>query len=243
MRGSRVQSVSNELSGERVDIVLWDDNPAKFVVNAMAPAEVLSIVVDEDSHSMDVAVDEEKLSQAIGRGGQNVRLASELTGWELNVMSQEQAEEKTDRESDESQGMFMEALDVDDELAAVLVNEGFSTLEEVAYVPVHEMLEIDGFDEDIVEELRTRARDALLTRAIAAEEQLDSTEPAADLLEMEGMDRELAFTLAGKGIRTMEELAELAVDDLTELAGIDDARAGTLIMTARAPWFAEQESQ
>ena len=243
MRGSRVQSVSNELSGERVDIVLWDDNPAKFVVNAMAPAEVLSIVVDEDNHSMDIAVDEDKLSQAIGRGGQNVRLASELTGWELNVMSQEQAAEKTDREAEESHAMFMEALDVDEDLAAVLVSEGFSTLEEVAYVPAQEMLEIDGFDEDIVEELRTRARDALLTRAIVAEEELDSAEPAADLLNMEGMDRELAFKLAGKGVRTMEQLAELAVDDLTEMAGIDDERAGTLIMTAREPWFAEQSSQ
>ncbi len=243
MRGSRVQSVSNELSGERVDIVLWDDNPAKFVVNAMAPAEVLSIVVDEDNHSMDIAVDEDKLSQAIGRGGQNVRLASELTGWVLNVMSQEQAAEKTDREAEESHAMFMEALDVDEDLAAVLVSEGFSTLEEVAYVPAQEMLEIDGFDEDIVEELRTRARDALLTRAIVAEEELDSAEPAADLLNMEGMDRELAFKLAGKGVRTMEQLAELAVDDLTEMAGIDDERAGTLIMTAREPWFAEQSSQ
>lgn len=243
MRGSRVQSVSNELSGERVDIVLWDDNPAKFVVNAMAPAEVLSIVVDEDNHSMDIAVDEDKLSQAIGRGGQNVRLASELTGWELNVMSEEQASEKTDRESEESQVMFMEALDVDEDLAAVLVSEGFSTLEEVAYVPAQEMLEIDGFDEDIVEELRTRARDALLTKAIVAEEELDSAEPADDLLNMEGMDRELAFKLAGKGVRTMEDLAELAVDDLTEMAGIDDKRAGALIMTAREPWFADQSSQ
>jgi N utilization substance protein A len=243
MRGSRVQSVSNELAGERVDIVLWDDNPAQFVINAMAPAEVQSIIVDEDSHGMDMAVEEEKLSQAIGRGGQNIRLASELTGWELNVMTEDQAVEKTEQESESTRTDLMEALGVDEELAEVLVEEGFTTLEEVAYVPTQEMLEIAGFDEEIIEELRSRARDALLTLAIAEEEQLDSTEPAEDLLNMDGMDEDLAFRLAGKGVSTMEDLAELSVDDLTEMAGIEDERAGELIMTARAPWFAEEEDQ
>ncbi len=243
MRGSRVQSVSNELAGERVDIVLWDDNPAQFVINAMAPAEVEGIVVDEDSHSMDIAVDEEKLSQAIGRGGQNVRLASELTGWELNVLSEEDVIDKEEQESVALQARFMDALDVDGDLAAVLVSEGFSTLEEVAYVPTQEMMEIEGFDEEIVEELRSRARDSLLTQAIAVEEKVDSSAPAKDLLEMEGMDEDLAFRLAAKGVRTMEDLAELSVDDFTEIAAIETDQAGELIMTARAPWFADEESQ
>lgn len=242
MRGSRVQSVSNELAGERVDIVLWDGNPAQFVINAMSPAEVVSIVVDEDSHSMDIAVAEDKLSQAIGKGGQNVRLASELTGWELNVMTESQAQEKIGQEAEALQVLFMEQLEVDEEISAILVREGFASLEEVAYVPMQEMLEVQEFDAEIVDALRTRARDALLAQAIAAEEQVGNIEPAQDLLTMEGMDEDLAFALAGKGVRTMEDLAELAVDDLTEMTDIDDERAAKLIMTARAPWF-ENENQ
>lgn len=241
MRGSRVQSVSNELAGERVDIVLWDDNPAQFVINAMSPAEVVSIVVDEDSHTMEVAVAEDKLSQAIGKGGQNVRLASELTGWHLNIMTESQAEAKSGLEQETLQNMFMKHLGVDEEIAAILVREGFSSLEEVAYVPVHEMLEVGEFDEEIVEELRSRARDALLTRAIAAEEQISHAEPAEDLLGMEGMDEDLAFVLAGKGVATMEDLAELSVDDLVEMTGLNADRAAKLIMTARAPWFSKEQ--
>ena len=240
MRGSRVQTVSTELSGERVDIILWDDNPAQFVVNAMSPAEVVSIVVDEDAHSMDVAVNTEQLSQAIGRGGQNVRLASELTGWTLNVMDEAQAEEKSEAEAQTLQQLFMEHLDVDEEIAAILVQEGFSSVEEVAYVPTQELLEVEEFDEAMVEELRGRARDVLITRAIVSEEQLGDTEPAQDLLEMDGMDRELAYVLAGRGVVTMEDLAEQSVDELMEIDGMDEARAGSLIMTARAPWFAEE---
>lgn len=243
MRGSRVQAVSNELAGERVDIINWSDNPAQFVVNAMSPADVVSIIVDEESGSMDVAVGEEQLSQAIGRGGQNVRLASQLTGWELNVMTESQADEKSEQEAERLQGLFMEQLDVDEEVAAILVQEGFSSLEEVAYVPPQEMLEIEEFDETIVEELRNRARDVLLLRAIANEEQLEDSEPAEDLLTMDGMDRELAFTLAGRGIRTMEDLAEQSVDEMMEIDGMDEERAAALIMTARAPWFAEEEEQ
>jgi len=242
MRGSRVQSVSNELAGERIDIILWDDNPAQFVINAMSPAEVLSIVMDEDRHSMDIAVAEEKLSQAIGRGGQNIRLASQLTGWDLNVMNEEQAADKSEAEAAELQNMFMENLDVDEEVAVILVQEGFSSIEEVAYVPTSEMTQIEEFDEDIVEELRARARDALLTKAIASEEQVTG-EPAEDLLSMDGMDKELAFNLAAQGICTMEDLAEQAVDDLVELVGLEAERAGELIMTARAPWFAEQADE
>jgi transcription termination/antitermination protein NusA len=241
MRGSRVQTVSTELSGERVDIILWDDNPAQFVVNAMSPAEVVSIVVDEDSHSMDVAVNTEQLSQAIGRGGQNVRLASELTGWTLNVMDEAQAEEKSEAEAQSLQKLFMEQLDVDEEIAVILVQEGFSSVEEVAYVPTQELLEVEEFDEGMVEELRGRARDVLITRAIVSEEQLGDAQPAQDLLEMEGMDRELAFVLAGRGVVTMEDLAEQSVDELMEIEGMDEERAGSLIMTARAPWFAEEE--
>ncbi len=241
MRGSRVQTVSTELAGERVDIILWDENPAQFVINAMSPAEVVSIVVDEDKHSMDVAVANDQLSQAIGRGGQNVRLASQLTGWELNVMDEQQAAEKSEEEMKILTNLFKEDLDVDEEVAVILVQEGFSTVEEIAYVPNSELLQIEEFEEDIVEELRGRARDVLLTRAIASEENIGGSRPADDLLEMEGMDEDLAFTLAGKGIVTMEDLAEQAIDDLMEIDGMDEERAGKLIMTARAPWFAEEE--
>lgn len=240
MRGSRVQAVSNELGGERVDIVLWDDNPAQLVINAMAPADVASIVLDEETHSMDVAVAEENLAMAIGRSGQNVRLASELTGWELNVMTEEDAQEKHQSEVGSVIDTFINHLDVDEDVAEVLVDEGFTTLEEVAYVPVDEMLEIDGFDEDIVEELRKRAKDALLNLAIASEEKLDNAEPAQDLLEMEGMDKHLAYLLAAQGVITMEDLAEQSIDDLLDIEGLDEERAATLIMTARAPWFAEE---
>ena len=237
MRGSRVQSVSNELAGERIDIIMWDENPAQFVINAMSPAEVLSIVVDEETGSMDIGVEEEKLSQAIGRSGQNVKLASELTRWELNVMTESQAEEKNEQESRVLQNLFMEQLDVDEEVAVILVQEGFSSVEEIAYVPPKELTEIEEFDEEIVEELRGRARDALLTQAIASEEEFSQVEPAADLLEMEGMDKELAYKFAAKGIVTQEDLAEQSVDDLLEFAGLDEDRAAELIMTARAPWF------
>ncbi|MFN3882894.1 MAG: transcription termination factor NusA [Nitrincola lacisaponensis] len=241
MRGSRVQAVTNELGGERVDIVLWDDNPAQLVINAMAPAEVASIVIDEDSHSMDVAVAEEALAMAIGRNGQNVRLASEMTGWKLNVMSEAEAQEKHQSEVGRVLALFMDHLDADEELAQVLVEEGFTSLEEVAYVPVDEMLEIDGFDEEIVEALRARAKDALLNLAIASEEQLEASEPAEDLLNMDGMDRALAFQLAAKGVITMEDLAEQSVDELTEIEGLDEERAAALIMTARAPWFSDSQ--
>jgi len=237
MRGSRVQAVSNELAGERIDIVLWDENPAQFVINSMAPADVISIVVDEESESMDIAVAEDQLSQAIGRGGQNVKMASDLTGWTLNIMSESAAETKSEEESERAQKVFMDALDVDEELAAILVQEGFTTIDEVAYVPVSEMLEIEEFDEGIIEELRQRAKDVLLTRAISSEE---LTEPEQDLLEMEGMDEETAKRLAAKGIKSMEDLAEQAVDELLDIEGIDEERAAKIIMTARAPWFAEE---
>ena len=242
MRGSRVQAVSNELAGERVDIILWDDNPAQFVINAMSPADVLSIVVDEDAHSMDVAVDEEKLSQAIGRGGQNIRLASELSGWELNVMTEKDAEEKSEREARELVDSFMQQLNVDEEVAMILAQEGFSTVEEVAYVPASELVAVEEFDEEMVNELRSRARDVLLTQAIASEEQMDEVEPAEDLLSLEGMDRGLAFVLASRGIVTREDLAEQAVDDLLEIEELDEQRAADLIMKARAHWF-EAEAQ
>jgi N utilization substance protein A len=241
MRGSRVQTVSNELGGERIDIILWNENPAQFVINAMSPAEVKSIVIDEDSHSMDIAVAEENLSQAIGRNGQNVRLASELSGWELNVMSEDAAEQKSEAEAETLQQMFMEQLAVDEEVAAILVQEGFSSIEEVAYVPVGEMQNIEEFDEEIIEELRNRARDALVIREIAKEEELGDDKPADDLLGMDGMTEELAFKLASKGIVTMEDLAEQATDDLMEIEGMDEDKAGELIMTARAPWFAEEQ--
>ena len=241
MRGSRVQAVSNAMGGERVDIIPWDENPAQFVINAMAPAEVVSILVDEDSHSMDVAVSEENLSQAIGRGGQNVKLASELTRWELNVMSVEQAEQKTEVESQTLQQMFMEELDVDEEIAVILVQEGFSSVEEIAYVPENEMVDIEEFDEGLIAELRGRARDIMLTRAIVNEEKLADVTPADDLLEMEGMDEALAYELAVRGVVTMEDLAEQSVDELLEIEGLDKVRAGNLIMTARIPWFIEEE--
>lgn len=242
MRGSRVQAVSNELDNERVDIILWDDNPAQLVINAMSPAEVESIVVDEDSNTMEVAVAEDNLAQAIGRGGQNVRLASDLTGWTINVMSVDEAVEKQEAEAVQVMETFMNALDVDEDVAGVLVDEGFTTLEEVAYVPLEEMMAIDGFDEDIAEELRARAKDALLTMAIASEEQLGANEPAEDLLTMDGMERHLAYVLASRGVITMEDLAEQGVDDLMDIEDMTEERAGALIMTARAPWFVEDES-
>ena len=239
MRGSRVQAVSNELGGERVDIILWNENPAQFVINAMSPADVTSIVVDEEAHSMDIAVKDENLSQAIGRGGQNVRLASQLTGWELNVMSEEQAAEKSETEAQGFIQHFMEQLDVDEEVAAILVQEGFTNIEEIAYVDDAEMAAIEEFDQEIIDELRNRAKDALLTRAIAKEEVLGDVEPAEDLLTMEGMDRKLAYQLASRGVVTMEDLAEQSIDELLEIEGMDEDRAGQLIMTAREPWFAE----
>ncbi len=236
MRGSRVQAVTSELAGERVDIILWSPDPAQFVINALAPAEVSSIVVDEDRHSMDIVVDEENLAQAIGRSGQNVRLASEMTGWELNIMTEEESQKKTQEESAAIKSLFIEKLDVDEEVAEILVQEGFNTLEEVAYIPINEMLEIEQFDEDTVNELRSRARNALLMQAIASEEKVE--EVASDLKALEGMDGQIARMLAAKGIHTQEELAELAVDDLVELTSMDAERAKTLIMAARAPWFA-----
>ena len=241
MRGSRVQAVTSELAGERVNIILWSADPAQFVINALAPAEVSSIVVDEERHSMDVVVDEEQLAQAIGRGGQNVRLASELTGWELNIMTVEQAKEKSSEETTHLRDLFIRELDVDEEVADILIGEGFSELEQVAYVPINEMLEIESFDEETVNELRRRARNALLTKEIASEEKVENA--AEDLLTMEGMDSQTARLLASKGVATMEGLAELAVDDLTEMTGMDVERAKTLIMTARAPWFAETRSE
>ncbi|MGD8593616.1 MAG: transcription termination factor NusA [Gammaproteobacteria bacterium] len=241
MRGSRVRAVSNELSDERVDIILWDENPAQFVINAMSPAEVSSIVVDEDANAMIIAVAEDQLSQAIGRGGQNVRLASELTGWELNVMSEQQAAEKSEAEQQELIELFKEQLDVDEEVASILVQEGYTSIEEVAYVPLGEMLAIEEFDEDIVEELRNRAKDVLLTKALAQEEELEVAQPADDLLQMDGMDDHLARILASHGVITMEDLAEKSVDDLIDIEEISEERAAQLIMTARAPWFAEEQ--
>ncbi|MDH3713378.1 MAG: transcription termination factor NusA [Gammaproteobacteria bacterium] len=241
MRGSRVQTVSNELAGERVDIILWDDNPAQFVINAMSPAEVVSIVVDEDANCMDIAVEEEKLSLAIGRNGQNVRLASELTGWELNVMDAQQAEEKSENEAKQFQQMFAEQLDVDEDVANILVQEGFTSIEEVAYVPEQELVDVEEFDEDIVRELRNRARDALLTKAIATEEKIGDARPSDELLELEGLEEELAYEFAAKGIVTMEDLAEQAVDDLMEFENMDEELAAQLIMKAREPWFEAAE--
>ncbi|MCA1772606.1 MAG: transcription termination factor NusA [Halomonas sp.] len=242
MRGSRVQAVSTELQNERVDIVLWDDNPAQLVINAMAPADVASILVDEDAHAMDVAVAQDNLAQAIGRSGQNVRLASDLTGWRINVMTEDEAEAKRDQEIDSLVDSFVNHLQVDEDVARLLVEEGFTTLEEVAYVPLEEMLEIEEFDEDLVEELRARAKDELLTMAIASEEALDGAQPADDLLEMDGMERHLAFIFASRGIVTMEDLAEQSVDDLADIEELDEARAAALIMTARAPWFEDDDA-
>ncbi len=241
MRGSRVQAVSNELAGERVDIIPWNEDPARFVINAMAPADVVSIVVDEDKHAMDIAVVTDNLSQAIGRGGQNVRLASQLTGWELNVMDESQAAEKNEAEAREMVELFMNDLGVDEEIALILIQEGFSSIDEVAYVPRREMLDIEEFDEEIVEELRTRAKDVLLTRAIASEEAIDGAKPADDLLNMEGMDEHTARQMAAAGIVTMEDLAEQSIDELMEIEGMDEERAGVLIMKAREPWFAEEK--
>jgi N utilization substance protein A len=242
MRGSRVQAVSNEIAGERVDIIPHVDNPAQFVINAMAPAEVSSIVVDEEAHSMDIAVAEEKLSQAIGRGGQNIRLASELTGWKLNVMSEQAAEEKSESEQKELEQLFMKQLDVDQDVAAILVQEGFSSIEEIAYVPQGELASIEEFDENIVKELRNRARDVLLTQAIASEETIETAEPAEDLLSVDGMDEDLATELARHGIVTREDLAEQSIDELAEISTLDPARAGELILAARKHWF-EQGQQ
>ncbi len=239
MRGSRIQTVTNEMNNERVDIIPWDDDIARFVINAMQPAEVLSIVIDEDKKSMDIGVDEEMLAQAIGKGGQNVRLASKLTGWTLNVMSEEEAESKSRSEQSIMVSLFAEKLDVDEEVASILVEEGFSSLDEVAYVPMEEFLKIEEFDEEIIEELRSRARNALLALAITGE----GGKPAQDLLEMKGMNNALAQLLASKGICTMEDLAEQATDELVEIEGIDEEQAAKLIMTARAPWFAEAEAE
>lgn len=237
MRGARVQAVSGELGGERIDIILWDDNPAQLVINAMAPAEVASIVVDEDTHAMDIAVRTEQLSQAIGRNGQNVKLASELTGWTINVMTEEQAKNKAEAEDQKVVDLFKERLGVDDEVAALLAAEGFSSLEEIAYVPTQELLEIEGFDQELVDALRERAKGALLTKAIADEQVLEQREPAPDLLAMEGMEKHLAFVLANHGIATREALAEQSVDDLLEIADFDEKTAAQLIMTARKIWF------
>ncbi len=236
MRGSRVQAVTSELAGERVDIVLWSIEPAQFVINAMAPAEVMSIVVDEEKHSMDLVVDEDHLAQAIGKNGQNIRLASELTNWELNILTEEESDQKTQDEYTSSSQLFIEKLDVDEDVADILVNQGFASIEEVAYVPIEEMNQIEEFDEDTVNELRSRARAAILTEAIANEEKIP--EPADDLKNMDGMDVDTAKLLASKGIVTMEDLAELSVDELLDLIKLDEDKAKELIMTARAPWFA-----
>jgi N utilization substance protein A len=244
MRGSRVQAVSGELDGERIDIVLYDDNPAQYVINAMSPAEVASIIVDEDSNTMDIAVEADNLAQAIGRSGQNIRLASQLTGWELNVMTVEDMATKHQEESDKVMNLFVNQLDVDEDFATILTEEGFTSLEEIAYVPVNELLEIEGFDEDIVEELRSRAKAALTTQALANEESLENSEPAEDLLSLEGLERHTAFVLASKGICTLEDLAEQGVDDLVEIEelGYDEKASGDLIMQARnICWFGDEE--
>ncbi|MGN8159254.1 transcription termination factor NusA [Salinisphaera sp. RV14] len=241
MRGSRVQSVSNELAGERIDIIMWNENPAQFVINAMAPADVESIVLDEDSGSMDLAVAEDSLAKAIGRGGQNIRLASELTGWKLNVMTLEDADAKSEAEGEQLQVMFREQLDVDDEVAVILVQEGFTSTEEIAYVPEAELLEIEEFDEDIVEELRSRARDYLLSKAISSAEGGDA-EYEPDLLEVDGVDEQFAGQLAAAGVGSRDELAELGADELMELVEIDEKAAGELIMAARAHWFADEQA-
>ena len=239
MRGARVQAVSGELGGERVDIILWDDNPAQLVINAMSPAEVASIVVDEEARSMDVAVKEEFLSQAIGRNGQNVKLASELTGWHLNVMSVEDFEAKSQKESENVLKTFMEQLEVDEEVAEILSEAGFSTIEEIAYVPEDELLDIPEFDEGIVADIRERASNALLTQALTSGEGLQPKEPQEDLLALEGMPRHIAFALAKQGVCDAETLAEQSVDDLLEVDGLDSELAAQLIMKAREPWFAE----
>ena len=237
MRGSRVQAVSNELAGERVDIISWDENPAQYVINAMSPADVVSIVMDEESRSMDIAVDENQLAQAIGRGGQNVRLAMQLTGWNLNVMTEAEAEEKNEAAAEQMVRVFKEALEVDEEIATILVQEGFTGVDEVAYVPVEELQQIEEFDEELVEVLRSRARDVLVTQEIAREEELGDGVPDQDLVELEGMDGDLARRLATQGVITRDDLADLATDELVEMTGVDAERAGELIMAARAAWF------
>lgn len=242
MRGSRVQTVTNELAGERVDIILWNPNDAQFVINAMSPAEIKSIVIDEDRHSMDVAVASDNLSQAIGRGGQNVRLATQLTGWELNVLDAAKVEEDSDAAIHKIMQVFMDQLDVDEEIGQILAEVGFTTVEQIAYVPVDEMLEIEGFDLELVEILKKRAKDSILIGAIAEEEKIEVAEPAEDLLNMEGMDKELAYELASQGIITMDDLAELAIDDLLGFTGMDKERASVLIMKAREPWFATEQN-
>lgn len=244
MRGARVQAVSTELGGERIDIVLYDDNPAQFIINAMSPAEVESIVVDEDSHSMDVAVEEANLAMAIGRNGQNIRLASQLTGWELNVMTVADMKAKHEAESDKFISVFTEGLDIDDDFAQLLIDEGFSSLEEIAYVPMSELLEIDGLDEDMVNELRERAKATLTTQALAKEESIDGAKPADDLLNLEGLESHMAYVFASNGIKTLEDLAEQGVDDLADIEGLTDERAGELIMAARnICWFSDEESE
>ena len=241
MRGARVQAVSTELGGERIDIVLWDDNPAQFVINAMAPADVASIVVDEDKHTMDIAVEAGNLAQAIGRNGQNVRLASQLSGWELNVMTVDDLQAKHQAEAHAAIDTFTKYLDIDEDFATVLVEEGFSTLEELAYVPMKELLEIDGLDEPTVEALRERAKNALTTLALAQEESLGDNKPADDLLNLEGLDRAIAFKLAARGVCTLEDLAEQGVDDLADIEGLTDEKAGELIMAARnICWFGDE---
>lgn len=241
MRGARVQAVSGELGGERIDIVLWDDNPAQLVINAMAPAEVASIIVDEDKHTMDIAVQADNLAQAIGRNGQNVRLASQLTGWELNVMTVEEMEAKHQEESKGSIDAFVSGLDIDEDFAAFLVDEGFTTLEEIAYVPINELLEIEGLDEDLANELRTRAKDALTTQALAEEESLANAEPSDDLLALEGLEKDMAYRLAAIGVANLEDLADQATDDLTDIEGLSPEKAGELIMAARnICWFNEE---
>ncbi|ANE76042.1 transcription termination factor NusA [Dickeya solani] len=238
MRGARVQAVSSELGGERIDIVLWDDNPAQFVINAMAPADVASIVVDEDKHTMDIAVEAGNLAQAIGRNGQNVRLASQLSGWELNVMTVEDLQAKHQAEAHAAIDVFTKHLDIDEEFATALVEEGFSSLEELAYVPIHELQEIDGLDEETIEALRERAKAALTTLALANEENRGNGQPAEDLLNLSGLSRELAFKLAARGVCTLEDLAEQGVDDLADIEGLDEEQAGELIMAARnICWF------
>lgn len=240
MRGARVQAVSSELGGERIDIVLWDDNPAQFVINAMAPADVASIIVDEDAHSMDIAVEADNLAQAIGRNGQNVRLASQLTGWELNVMTVADLQKKHQEESTTSIEKFMKYLDIEQDFAEMLVEEGFSTLEEIAYVPVSELLEIDGLNEEIIEEIRARAKEALTTIALTQEESFEGLEPADDLLGLAGLERDMAFKLAAKGVATLEDLADQGIDDLEGIEGLTEERAGELIMAARnICWFGE----
>lgn len=241
MRGSRVQAISNELAGERVDIILWNPNDAQFVINAMAPAEIQSIVIDEDKHSMEVAVATDSLSQAIGRGGQNVRLATELTGWELNIHDAAQVDKNQDETIAKAKQEFIDLLDVDEEIASILVEVGLSNIEEIAYIPAEEMMEIEGFDQELVDALRSRAKDALLIKAIASEEKIETSEPSADLLALEGVDEKLAHEMAAKGIITVDDLAEQAIDDIIEFTGMTEDRAGKLIMKARESWFADDQ--